>query len=135
MRATDLMNAEPRTIDIDATIAEALEAFDVSGQRVLPVLSEGRVVGLLCSRDVRRMLGGLAAASERTLGVVLSLPISDFHAAEGRTVFPEMNVRAVLRRIMDEQLPELPVVARKTGALLGLITSERVLAAAREGWV
>lgn len=135
MLATDLMQTEPRTIDVDASLSDALEAFSASGQRVLPVLSGGRLVGLLSAGDVRALLApeGLTI-SEQMERILLSMPISDFHTVEGKLVTPAMTVRELVQRILDHQLPELPVVAEDSGALLGLVSSERVLSAAREGW-
>ncbi len=52
----DLMSTEPRTITPHTEIMEVAEVFLESGFRRLPVLDEGRMVGLVSRRDVLRVI-------------------------------------------------------------------------------
>jgi len=47
----DIMTAEPSTIEIDASVAEALSSMTSRGFRQLPVLDADATVGLLSMRD------------------------------------------------------------------------------------
>ena len=48
----EVMTPEPETIDIDAPVAEAFKLMVKGGFRHLPVLQEGRLVGILSLRDI-----------------------------------------------------------------------------------
>lgn len=52
----DFMTPSPESIEIDAQIAYALQKMDVGGYRHLPVMSEGRVVGVISIRDILQYL-------------------------------------------------------------------------------
>ncbi len=50
------MTPSPESIEADAEIAFALHKMDIGGYRHLPVLAEGRVVGLISIRDILRYI-------------------------------------------------------------------------------
>src|SRR5439155_3338175 len=50
----DFMTPEPETVTVDDTLAFALHKMDVGGYRHLPILREGRPVGVLSVRDMLR---------------------------------------------------------------------------------
>ena len=52
----DLMSTDPRTITPHTEFMEVAEVFLESGFRRLPVLDEGRMVGLVSRRDVLRVI-------------------------------------------------------------------------------
>jgi CBS domain-containing protein len=56
--AADMMTADPDTVGPDTTIREAARAIYHSGHNRLPVVEDGRLVGLVTRLDV---LGALAA--------------------------------------------------------------------------
>jgi CBS domain-containing protein len=58
------MTPAPQTLEADAPIAFALHMMNVGGYRHLPVISEGRIVGVVSIRDIMQYLAvHLLAAS------------------------------------------------------------------------
>jgi predicted transcriptional regulator len=53
---SEVMTANPETIEVDAQIAYALHRMDVGGYRHLPVMASGRVVGVISIRDILQYL-------------------------------------------------------------------------------
>lgn len=51
---SQFMTPSPETVDSDARIAFAVHKMDVGGYRHLPVMSEGRLSGVISVRDVLR---------------------------------------------------------------------------------
>lgn len=52
----EFMTPQPETIEIEAQIAYALQRMDVGGYRHLPVMSRGRIVGVISIRDILQYL-------------------------------------------------------------------------------
>jgi CBS domain-containing protein len=52
------MSAPPETLDGEAPIAFALHMMNIGGYRHLPVLSGGRIVGVVSIRDILQYLAG-----------------------------------------------------------------------------
>lgn len=53
---SDFMTRSPETVDREARIAFAVHKMDVGGYRHLPVVSEGRISGVISVRDVLRYI-------------------------------------------------------------------------------
>jgi CBS domain-containing protein len=53
------MTPDPETISAEDTLAFALHKMDGGGYRHLPVLAEGRPVGIISVRDILRFIDGL----------------------------------------------------------------------------
>ena len=49
---TDIMTVAPRTIDTDGNLAQALEIMSDGGFHHIPVLDNGRTIGLLSADDI-----------------------------------------------------------------------------------
>lgn len=51
-RVADIMTPSPVTVRSDTKVADAMEAMVTGGFRHLPVVDDGRVVGMLSMRDI-----------------------------------------------------------------------------------
>ncbi|VAX18009.1 tRNA nucleotidyltransferase, A-adding, partial [hydrothermal vent metagenome] len=115
--ASDMMVEHVITVNIDSTINEAealLTRFDING---MPVVNEGRPVGLIMRQIVEKAI--FHGMAENKVG--------DFMISEYATVNPDTKA-SVLESIMLEHRQKLaPVVEKDTGKLLGLITRGMVL--------
>lgn len=49
---SEFMTPSPETIELDAKIAFALHKMDIGGYRHMPVVDEGRIVGVISIRDI-----------------------------------------------------------------------------------
>jgi CBS domain-containing protein len=52
----DFMTKSPDTIESDAPIAFALHKMDVGGYRHIPIMSGGKVTGIISVRDILRYI-------------------------------------------------------------------------------
>jgi len=55
-RVTDHMTKSPATVTPDDTLARALQKMDVGGLRQLPVVTDGKPIGVICVQDLIRHL-------------------------------------------------------------------------------
>lgn len=134
MKASDVMTESVSTIDADATIGDAMHEMGEHEVRHLPVMRDGKVVGILSDRDLRRAEGALA----RTIGSPsdqgddpLRAPVTAL--LTGRTpiaVPPDLHVDELIDRLLEERVGAV-LVCDGDSELLGIVSYTDILEAAR----
>ncbi len=116
------MTPNPITITPQTTLPEARQLMDKYHIRRLPVLSKGKLVGIVTRGDLRA-----AQASDATTLSVYELnylldktPAKEFMAYEPITISPDAPIGEAARRMMQHKVGGLPVV--ENGELVGIIT-------------
>ncbi len=116
MIVAKLMTENPVTIGPADTLAAALAKMEAGRFRQLPVVEEGKLVGILTDRDVRQQIGQLAHT--RVDAVMSANPFS---------VRPSTPVEKAAHLIATHKIGGLPVLDE--GNLVGIITSTDMLRA------
>jgi CBS domain-containing protein len=127
MRVADIMRTNLKTIDADATVADAVASLTETGVSALPVIDRmGRAVGSCSTQDVLAAEGRCPgpAARERLFERTLVLEIMTPWPA---TAHPEEDVRIVARRMFEGKVQRLFV--EEQGALVGVISQTDIVAA------
>lgn len=109
------MVVDPLTIRSDATLSDALSLMRNNGFSGLPVVDEGRLVGILTSRDLRFE----TRLEQRVADVMTKDPIK---VAEGTSI-------EEAKRLLHKNRIEKLLVVSSSGALVGLITVKDILKA------
>jgi acetoin utilization protein AcuB len=110
------MTASPMTATPEEKLSAVATRMDHGGFRGMPVLKDGKVIGMITDRDLRRHTGYLdqtevsKAMSERVL-----------------TVTPETTIYDAARLLREHKIGALPVV--EDGRLVGMISTTDVLEA------
>ncbi|WP_158679963.1 HPP family protein [Deinococcus sp. NW-56] len=114
----------------DAPLSAAVETMERSGQRRVPVLREGRVVGIVTAGDVRRHLSRLAGGrSAWDFAAALGRTcVEDVMTAPALTAQPDEPLGAAISRMLDAGVEALPVLD-PAGGLAGMLTRRDVLRA------
>jgi CBS-domain-containing membrane protein len=118
LTAADVMTTDAITLAESESLAAAWELLARSGCRVLPVVRNGRVVGVIddhaivCARSTKFLDG-----SQRLVGDTL---------VPAHTVQRSTKVRALLDRLADGADRAL-VVLDDHGFLVGLVTADRLV--------
>jgi CBS domain-containing protein len=115
-KVKDLLRYKPAdvwTIGPYATVYEALELMAVKNVGALPVVEEGKLVGMFSERDYARKCILLGRHSKETRVV-------DLMSAPVVTVEPEMTVEDCLQLMTERKLRHLPVIIQ--GKLGGMVT-------------
>ena len=122
MRVRDWMSPDPITGSPTTTIAEGRRLLHAHGIRHLPVVEDGRLVGVVSDRDLREDPTAVPRddAAERELEAVMSSPahVVDVDAAIGDAA----------RLMLSRRISALPVVDGD-GAVVGLVTTTDCLLA------
>jgi len=112
MNIRDVMTANPRTLSPDDSIQSAARLMRDSDTGVVPVVENGRPIGLITDRDivVRAIADG--AQADR--------PIREIITGEVITASPEMSTREAAELMSEHQVRRLPVVEGEL--LVGIVS-------------
>jgi acetoin utilization protein AcuB len=110
------MTKPPVTITANDLLSEAKEKMRRGGFRRLPVVAEGKLVGIITDRDLRAHVGYLERT--RANGVMTE---------KVRTVSPATTLEEAAQILLHYQIGGLPVV--DNGRLVGIITTSDVMKA------
>jgi len=118
MLVKERMSPRPITTHPGASLAEARALLDQYRIRHLPVVEEGRLVGIITDRDLRSAASA-ASLEQGTVGEAMTRNVI--------TVAPETPVQEAAKLMVSHRIGGLPVL--KGGALVGIITETDLLKA------
>ncbi len=111
-----LMTYGAATVSSHDTLQTAADLMKNGGFRRVPVVDEGKLVGIVSDRDVREHSGYLELTR-----------VTAAMTADPQTVTPKMSVEDAARLMIEHKIGGLPVV--EDGKLVGMITTTDVLKA------
>jgi Zn-dependent protease len=113
VRVREVMVARTASVDAGDSLATVALRMRAERRRVLPVVEDGRVVGLVTLATVRRVP---APRREQLLAREVTLPAP--------LLTPESTAWEALRELGLHRLPQLPVV--REGVLVGTVTQDDI---------
>jgi acetoin utilization protein AcuB len=133
----DWMTRNLVTLSSEANVAEALVLCRERRIRHIPILEEGRLVGIVSDRDLRDASPALDDP-ERTR-TLREIRVGDVMTREVVTVAPQASIENAAQQMYELKIESLPVVvegpladegsAVDAGELLGIVTSSDVMRA------
>ncbi len=116
MTVADVMTKNPVTVSACQTLSSALQTMRLRRVNLLPVVEDGKLVGLVTDRDP---CWSLPDVGRRAVGTVMD--------RRPEHVRPETTLREAARALLSRGLPALLVVDQ--GRLLGLLSPRDLLRA------
>jgi len=110
------MTTEPLTVEPEDLAIRAAHKMQAGGFRRLPVVRDGKLVGIVSERDLREHRGHLEQV--KINGIMTESPL---------TVSPATTVEEAAQIMLEQQIGGLPVVAE--GRLVGMVTETDILRA------
>jgi acetoin utilization protein AcuB len=129
-KVRDWMTPNPVTIDADATIIEAVHLLKEKGIRRLPVLRNGKLVGLVTERMLLSFSPGKSTSMDswEVHYLLAKTPVSAAMNAKPNTVLPDTELSECAQLIHDRKLNGITVVD-ESGKLVGILTTTNALEA------
>lgn len=116
LRVRDAMTREVVTLGPEASVSEAVTICQGERMRHLPIVEDGRLVGLVSDRDLRSV-GANQSAEE--------VQVRDVMVEELETAHPLDTLDHASRRLHDRKIGCLPIVDEDE--VVGIITSSDML--------
>ena len=131
----DWMTRNLVTLSPEASVAEALTLCRERRIRHIPILEEGRLVGIVSDRDLRDASPALGDAERAS--ALQETRIGDVMIREVITADPQDSIENAAQEMYEHKIQSLPVIAEEpvvdeasaVAELLGIITSSDVMRA------
>jgi acetoin utilization protein AcuB len=127
MTVRDIMTRTTETASPDETVLEARDRFREGGFRHLPVVEDGRLLGVVSDRDVLRAAGPSLGLNEfePDVGTNIDRPLREIMTRDVVTADPLMSVEEAADTMLRYEVSALPVLDE--GRLVGILTTADVL--------
>jgi CBS domain-containing protein len=127
MKVAELMRTDVKTVDIDATVEDAITTLADVHVSALPVTdARGQVVGVLSTTDI---LSALSETTEPEMRERLldDTPVRDLMTPRSRVIRPDADVLEAAKEMLSRDVHRLFV--EDEGRLVGVISQTDIVAA------
>jgi acetoin utilization protein AcuB len=127
LRVGDIMSVSPVTITPSTSVHAAQALMQQRKIRHLPVLKEGRLVGMISDRDIRLVLPSPATSLSvwEIRHLLDKLTVGEVMTYFVMTTTPDCSVTEAVGRMLGHKVGALPVV--EDGQVVGILTRTDVL--------
>ncbi len=129
MHVRDKMTREVITISPDQSLRMARERLRKHGVRRLPVVRDGKLVGIVTDRDVRQAWASPATSlsTHELLYLLDRVTVGEVMTPQPLAVTPQTSLVEAARLLHNRKIGGLPVV--EEGTVVGIITETDLLGA------
>lgn len=127
MTVRNLMARDPVTLDRNETLDLAESIMNLGRIRHMPVVDNGKVIGIISQRDLFRsaLIRALGFGRRATSALIKTIKIKEVMTEHVITTAPEVTVKEAARIMIDKKIGCLPVVENEK--LVGLLTETDIL--------
>jgi CBS domain-containing protein len=127
MKVKDIMAREVTTLDRNDSLDLADDVMTLGRIRHLPVIDQGRVVGVVSQRDLFKSAfaaaPGYGETTQRRL--LKTLRVKEVMSEPPMTISPEATIKEAVRLMLEKKIGCLPAVQGHT--LVGIVTETDLL--------
>lgn len=122
LTVNDLMTIIPNSVTLDTTLRQVIEVMKTQSCRQLPVLENGRLVGIITDRDVRLVMNSPLILHGRWQDeeILDSITAETCMTPDPMVVSPDAPAYQAAALLSSYKFGALPVV--DNGTLVGIIT-------------
>ena len=123
IKVSQVMSEKVITALSKTTIFEAERTMTTQGFRRLPIISDGKVIGIITTMDIIRFFGSGSVfkyLQSGTIIQVLNTPALETATKDVSTITPDADVGQAAKMMRDKNIGALPVVEKEK--LVGMLT-------------
>jgi len=134
MRVSEVMSKNPAYVKATSTVREAHQSMQQLDVRHLPIVQDGKVVGILSDRDVRTFLLDQlqALTNPATAHQRLDEPVTKLTHFDPLVVHPDTEVPEAIDMMLGYKIGALPVIQKESGSLVGMLSYVDLLFKSRD---
>ena len=123
----EIMTSHPVTVEPDNSVAMAIRLMRRGELRRLPVVEDGKLIGMLTSGDVRRITGLTSVMHDQSQDNFLwyHIPIANIMTRNPISLSPDTPISEAARLLVEHKIGGIPVLT--DGKLVGIITTTDLL--------
>jgi CBS domain-containing protein len=123
----DIMAQNPATLDRNETLDLAESIMNLGRIRHMPVVDDGKLVGIVSQRDMFRsaLITSLGFGRKTTGALIKTITIEEIMTENVITISPDTSIKEAARQMMDKKIGCLPVL--EGDRLVGIITETDML--------
>jgi CBS domain-containing protein len=123
----DVMAQNPATLDLNETLDLAESIMKLGRIRHMPVVDDGKVVGIVSQRDMFRsaLITSLGFGRKTTGALIKTIKIKEIMTEEVFTISSDASIKEAARQMMEKKIGCLPVL--EGDRLIGIITETDML--------
>jgi len=127
MKVRELMTTDVTTVGRNDELTIADDVMKMKRLRHLPVVEEGRLVGILTQRDLfhAALSTALNFGEKAQKGFLKTVVVKEVMTDEVLTIDPGADVKEAARRMIEHKIGCLPVV--ENGKLVGIVSETDLL--------
>lgn len=139
MSVEAIMSRTVLSVEPTTTVREAIRLIEDSEIRHLPIVEDGRLLGIVSDRDLREFRIPLMLEIERfgesdrdRADELLNTALSEVMAADVVSVDSSETIESAIDAMLEYKVGAVPVVDRYTEEIVGIVSYVDVLRYARE---
>ena len=127
MKVRELMTTDVTTVGRNDELTIADDIMKMKRLRHLPVVEEGRLVGILTQRDLfhAALSTALNFGEKAQKGFLKTVVVKEVMTDDVRTIGPDADVKEAARLLIEHRIGCLPVV--ENGKLVGIVSETDLL--------
>lgn len=126
MKVVDVMTKNPLVMTLNETIGRAGELMTENRIRQLPIVNQGRLLGIVTDRDIRSFLADASLLEPDIRAKALNTRIAEIMTTQPLTLSPDDDLREAVELLVEEKIGGIPVIDEAEG-LVGIVTYVDVL--------
>jgi CBS domain-containing protein len=127
MKVRDIMTRDVATLDLNDELSLADDIMKLGRIRHVPVVDEGRLVGIMSQRDLFKasLASAMGFGEKAKREFMKTVAVKEVMLDEVITISPEANIEEAGRVMLEKKIGCLPVI--EEGGLVGLVTETDIL--------
>lgn len=124
MIVQDIMTRNPKYIEIDTSIRDAIQIMQEFDIRHLPVLEAGELVGILSDRDIRGLVLSVGSSNDAPSRMLqnLDIKVSQVMQSNPITVELDSDLSDAIELMVENKIGALPVIDAHDSKLQGILS-------------